>query len=92
MRAQALYTRPIMRPNSARLTLAALAFALVLTGWGCKKRPVEQPIAPPQANQPILPSDASRSENYALVPLKQELQVAPATSTESTTSTTSTTE
>lgn len=38
----------------------------------------------------LVPSDASRSQNYTLVPLKQDLQVAPAT-TSTPTSTSATT-
>ncbi|MFO0764699.1 MAG: thioredoxin family protein [Patescibacteria group bacterium] len=70
--------------NSTRYTLSAMALALALTGWGCQPRTAEQPNGQTQTNQPGVPSDASRSENYALVPLKQDLQVAAPTSTTST--------
>lgn len=76
-----------MITTSTRYTLSAMALALALTGWGCQRRNAEPQNGQPQANQPGVPSDASRSENYALVPLKQDLQVAPATSTATATTT-----
>lgn len=82
-----VYTGRIMINTSTRYTLSAMALALTLTGWGCQKRTTEPQNGQPQANQPGVPSDASRSENYTLVPLKQDLQVAPSTSTASATTT-----
>jgi|GEM_PF-5904957 hypothetical protein len=80
-----------MRYATPRAGLLVLALLVTLTGWGCQKRQAEQPKAPPQAEAPLVPSDASRSENYTLVPLKQDLQVAPATDTTESTTTTSST-
>lgn len=80
-----------MRYATSRTSLLALTLLVTVTGWGCQKRQPEQPTVPPQAEAPLVPSDASRSENYTLVPLKQDLQVAPATDTVESTTTTSST-
>lgn len=67
---------------TTKTTLGLLAIGLMLTGWGCKKTPQTTTTSPQATQQVGVPSDASLSENYALVPLKQDLRVAPvATST-----------
>lgn len=73
-----VYTSFMSTISTTKFALGALSAVLIVTGWGCQKRTV--PTVPPQTNQPIVPSEASRSENYALVPLKQDLQVAPSSS------------
>lgn len=60
------------------LILITLAIILALFSYKKQAAPTVPTVSPTQAT---LPSDASRSQNYSIIPLRQELTTSPATTT-----------